>query len=823
MQIEKLFVALAVDAAEYIQGLDDATAGGVAWAADWGTKVSAAVATAFLVGVVVVGTALVAVGAMAFSIASDIQDASRDIQSQLGATAEEAAELGEIAADVWANNFAESVDEATQALVQVRQQLGDLSDEELQGATENAFRLADTFDTGVNENIHAAGVLMNEFGLSQGQAFDFITTGFQKGLNSSDDFLDSIGEYSNLFADAGFGAGEFFSLMETGNAGGVLGTDKVADAIKEMSIFLGEGKDDAVEAFDALGIGFDEASASVAAGDEAWADFFPQILEGLASIEDPIEKNRLQVALFGTMAEDLGVSFTDGLSVASTSLDDMADSTAALDVRYDTLGDVVEGFKRRGILALRPIGDVLLGLANRIMPLVEDAFAFLETTILPIIETVADAVTVFVDEIDGGAGVVDAFATAFGDLVPPEVIDFLIQLRDEILPEISAWFEENVEPVLEMVAGFVGWQDILIVLAGSILAVVIPAIISLVLAIAPILLAIGAVILIVAFLRNAWENDWGGIQGKVQAVIQFISDLIVSVMTFIQEFWDENGKAITTRAQETWTLIQDAVLTAITFIRDQIIIPVMTFIRDFWEENSDSIKATAETVWQAILDFISGIWDSIDLALQAFVTLFTGDWEGFLEDAQELWETIWTTVTDFIGTLWGLMQPLFQGMWENLQGWWNGIDWAGLGRSIIDGLVNGLSAGVGLISSKLREIGSAAMAAWNDFWGSSSPSRLMMESVRDDIGGGAALGFEQMANDLESTIPNVADMLFNNLSIQPASIADRLGDGSGTRSDFGGGRGPDSSSYTYNNYGNSPDDPVTWFQEKRKVDRIRTR
>ena len=69
-----------------------------------------------------------------------------------------------MAQEVFVNNFGESIGDATQAVGLVRQQLGELSDQELQDATQNAFRLADAFGADLPEVLNAVTVLTKEFG-----------------------------------------------------------------------------------------------------------------------------------------------------------------------------------------------------------------------------------------------------------------------------------------------------------------------------------------------------------------------------------------------------------------------------------------------------------------------------------------------------------------------------------------------------------------------------------------------------------------------------------------------------------------------------------
>ncbi|MBK8434519.1 MAG: hypothetical protein IPL28_25925 [Chloroflexi bacterium] len=127
---------------------------------------------------------LVAVGGAAFGMANDVQAATALVQGQLGLGAEEAEAYGDVIKDVYGANFGESVAAVGTAVGEVSLQLarlGEVSTDVVEGATVNAFRLADAYGVGVTESTSAAVALMDEFGLSQQQAFDFLTTGLSAG------------------------------------------------------------------------------------------------------------------------------------------------------------------------------------------------------------------------------------------------------------------------------------------------------------------------------------------------------------------------------------------------------------------------------------------------------------------------------------------------------------------------------------------------------------------------------------------------------------------------------------------------------------------
>ncbi|KKL43021.1 hypothetical protein LCGC14_2366980, partial [marine sediment metagenome] len=291
--------------------------------------------TGFKAGAVGAAGALAAVGVAAgvaaaetIAFADDANKAMEQFRRETGLAEESVEEFSSSAKNLFAAGVGEGIDDIARAMATVNNTM-QTGAKETERITKRALTMRDVFDKDVGESIDAVKVLMDEFGLSSDQAFDFLVEGSQRGLDRNDDLLDSVREYGNLFNDAGFDAAQFFSIMEQGAAGGVLGTDKISDAIKEFVIIANEGSDDTVAAFAQIGLDFERISGFIQAGDEQWGDYFSTVIEGLNDIDDPMKRAQLQTELFGTAAEDLGVSFTkdiamafrEGTNSASTSLD----------------------------------------------------------------------------------------------------------------------------------------------------------------------------------------------------------------------------------------------------------------------------------------------------------------------------------------------------------------------------------------------------------------------------------------------------------------------------------------------------------------------
>ena len=138
--------------------------------------------------------------------------------------------------------------------------------------------------------------------------------------------------------------------------------------MKEFQVRLLEGSDDVAEALDNIGLNSGEAFAGISSGAVSVKDVFEEVLDALWEIEDPIERNRAAVELLGTQAEDLGVDFMHGINTGLVALDDMAGAADSLGVQYDTLGGALGAIWRSLIVGVSPLTDVLLEMANSLIP-----------------------------------------------------------------------------------------------------------------------------------------------------------------------------------------------------------------------------------------------------------------------------------------------------------------------------------------------------------------------------------------------------------------------------------------------------------------------
>lgn len=298
----------------------------------------------------------------AASIANEFDTAAKKLTVSLGEPIEQVKAFDKVITQVYGNNFGESIQDVADSVKAVAlglKTVGVVSKEEIGTSTEYAIALRDTFDADVTGSIDAVTALMQNFGLKSTEAFDFIAKGFQSGLDKSGDFLESVTEYSTQFANGGAEAEQFFSLLQSGLASGNLGTDKAADLFKEFRVRILDGSKATSDALMMLGINVDQFIADLSSGSMTTADAFQAVIEKLRETGDQSILMQAGVGLLGTQFEDLGESAVLGIDLSITKMSDLEGAIKSLNDQYNTLGNDMEGAKRKFELVGKTIGETV--------------------------------------------------------------------------------------------------------------------------------------------------------------------------------------------------------------------------------------------------------------------------------------------------------------------------------------------------------------------------------------------------------------------------------------------------------------------------------
>ena len=315
-------------------------------------------------------------------LASEGEEALNTIQTRTGATAEEMQQYSEVMSNLYANNFGEDKADLAESISSVKQQLGELSPEELEKITERAILMRDTFGYDVAESIRTVKMLMDQFEVSAEEAYTLIAQGSQKGLDKNGDLLDTLNEYSVHYKTMGYSAEEFFNSLTNGTEAGTFSVDKLGDAMKEFGIRTKDTANSTTEGFELIGLNADEMRDKFAQGGTAAQEATQQTIDALFSLDDKVKMNQAGVDLFGTMWEDLGKDGVSALMDVSGEADKTASTLEDINkIKYDSAKSQFEQLKRKIIT------DLLEPAAQKLMPKIEDGTEWLIDNLPDILET----------------------------------------------------------------------------------------------------------------------------------------------------------------------------------------------------------------------------------------------------------------------------------------------------------------------------------------------------------------------------------------------------------------------------------------------------
>ncbi|GED35031.1 phage tail tape measure protein [Brevibacillus centrosporus] len=355
-----------------------------------------------------------AIGNMAGSI-TGFQDSMAQLQASTGATIQDMQAISESAKNLYNQNLGEDWNDVANSLSlvkQVTQQTGT----ELEETTKNAMVYRDVFGEDIQQSIKASDTMMKNFGITSDQAYNLLAQGAQKGLNKSDELIDSANEYAPYFSTLGFTANQMFDTFSAGLESGAFNLDKVGDAVKEFGIRVKDDSPGTNDAFAALGFNANQMAQTLAKGGPAAQKAFTQVVDAISKVQDPVKKNVLGVQLFGTQFEDLEKDVVAAMGIARSQFD-MTKNTMdeVAKVKYSTASKAIQGIGRQIMTGIvMPMGDLALPALQGF----SDWFADSMPKITSFFSNVGSTVS------KGFSVVQDIFANGFGFSATMEVLNF---------------------------------------------------------------------------------------------------------------------------------------------------------------------------------------------------------------------------------------------------------------------------------------------------------------------------------------------------------------------------------------------------------------
>lgn len=512
-----------------------------------------------------------------------------------------------------------------EALEGVRRQWAlnkDASDEANASVVKMAGVIASAF-SGIDftELIQEGNEIAATLGITNEEAMGLVNTLLKTGFPPEQ--LDIIAEYGDQMIQAGFTAKEVQAIMAAGVDTKSWNIDNLLDGVKEGRIQMadfGNGLDNSLKEIiaqtDISAKQFVSWGQSIAKGGEDGQKAMLEATKALASVDDATVRNQLGTKMFGTMWEDQGKKIIDTILKAEGKQVDLKKG----------IDDIAESQKK---------------LENDPTVIMREAFASLQTAVKPVLDVIANIVSLISQWVTNNAGLAAAIVAIVA------VVGILAAAFAALMPAIGG-----------------------LVTAWPALAAAVGAIVS------PIGLVVAAFAGIGIALVAAYQSS-ESFRENVNTVFQAIKDLAVTVfesvasfigekISQIKQFWDQNGQQILQAAQNLFK----GILAVIEFC-----MPAAQFI--------------VEYVWSAIKNVIDGALKIIMGAIQVFSGLFTGDFS-------KMWEGVKSIFSGAIELIVGLMSLSFVGSIRTIL-----TNFAKMGLNLVKGMWDDIAKLFSSMSSKV--------------------------------------------------------------------------------------------------------------------------
>lgn len=614
-----------------------------------------------------------------FKSSMEKADVLTTLKAQLDLSKEDAQKAGDVASSLYANAWGESMSDVTQAVGSVMSSMKGMANAsagDLETITSQAMAMAGVFEVDVSEAVNTAGILMNS-GLAGNaqEAMDLIAGAMQEvPAQVRGEILPVMDEYSKHFAQLGIDGDTAMQMVIQASEQGSIGMDKIGDAVKEFGIRATDMSSTTQGAYEALGLSTEEMTNKLLAGGDSAEGAMGQIVSALQGVKDPGEQAALALSLFGTPLEDLGTDqipeFLNALNPATQATGDFAGKAQEL---ADTAGSgpaaSIEMLKRSFEGLMSTLTDRLVGPLTTVLEVLKEHPAILGVA----------------------AAAVGLFAAAWGAM--------------------------KVASLIGQFSGFIGiikeWQIATKIATGIQAAF--------------------------NFVMNA---------NPIGLVVTGLAALVAGVVYFFTQ--TETGKAL-------WAGFMDALKSAWEWLTG-VFAHAWEAISDAWNASMEWIKGVVSTVWEGIKTVISAVISWIAAFIQAYVnmwvtiiktalniivTVVTTVWNGIktvistvLNVIKTVISTVWngikSVITTVLNTITGVMSSVWNGIKNTVSSAWNGIKnavsggVAGVfnlvkslpgkilsalgnlgrllfdsGKSLLQGLWNGISSAVGWVKSKI--------------------------------------------------------------------------------------------------------------------------
>ncbi len=262
------------------------------------------------------------------------------------------------------------------------------------------------------------------------------------------------------------------------------------------------------------------------------------------------------------------------------------------------------------------------------------------------------------------------------------------------------------------------------------------------------------------WIGEKWNQLWTGIQILWQ---QYGPPIMTAIQTYINNVkivWETVWNVVKTVFETVWNVIKTVVETVMGIIQG-VIKTVTSVIKGDWQGAWEGIKQIFSSVWNGIKSIVTTVFNGIKSVITSILngikgvisntlngikSTWTSIWNAVKTGAQTIWNNIKTSITQAINNVMTFIRNFPQSIKNVFAG---AASWLlNAGRQIIDGFLNGISAGFNRVRSKLNQL-TSMLPSWK---GPERTDKTILENAGELVISGFINGLESQYGAVKKSL-----------------------------------------------------------------------
>lgn len=427
-------------------------------------------------------------------------------------------------------------------------------------------------------------------------------------------------------------------------------------------------------------------------------------ISSYADIVDAIHVVQTEMGITGTTAKEASETISGSISAAKSAYENLmtglADENADLDGLIDNMADsiltVVDNVLPRIMETVPRIVETVpklveglsaafAGIAGQLGGLADQLLPPLMQAFFTLIRTVTGALPTLLPQI------LNAAITLFGGL---------LQGLNETIPQIMAMLPEIIQTISQTLI-----ENL------------------------PQLISAGILILV-----NLINGITQSIPSLISAIVELIPVIVQAVMENLPLIIDAGLKLLLALSEGIVQAIPQ-LIAMLPLIINTIVTNIMSMLPQIIETGIQLLNSLVSGIIQAIPQLIAALPQVITSTINTIIA----NLPKIIQTGIELLGALISGIIQAIPSLVAALPQVFTAIINSFKG----INWADLGKNIIDGVINGVKNAASSLINVFKDLAASALDAVKEFFGIASPSKVMRDQVGKMLPAGMAQGVEE--------------------------------------------------------------------------------